>query len=300
MAKNIAVEKKNFKEMFEGYLADYHSGNQYKKQQAEEKIYLLFKTDIDRMVQAKYPSYCIYEKEDLLQTAYLALFEALPRFRIEMCANPMSYFFKYIVHSIQDYINQNHNHSTIHYETMYNKIRKAEDTIMAAGKAPTDILVSEVSKVPLGTVKKVRKLKYATSTLERDDGKDEYGEWLPEALVGNNQVLDPAEEVEAQELREAVAECMDTVLTDKEKRIIELAYGFEDGHPCTPKEIVDIMGITVNELRTVKLRAERKLSISKLRDFAPHISAPYWLRNPVRESETFWQNSTGVDNIEVA
>lgn len=72
------------------------------------------------------------------------------------------------------------------------------------------------------------------------------------------------------ELREKVDELLKT-LTDREKKVLELRFGFYDGHERTLEEIGQMLNLTRERIRQIEKKALEKLrhpSLSKkLKDF---------------------------------
>jgi RNA polymerase primary sigma factor len=64
--------------------------------------------------------------------------------------------------------------------------------------------------------------------------------------------------VERELLREAVADTLGTLL-DRERRVLELRYGIEDGRARTLEEIGRELGVTRERIRQIEGEAIRKL-----------------------------------------
>ena len=69
-------------------------------------------------------------------------------------------------------------------------------------------------------------------------------------------------------LKEKVNEVLET-LTEREKRVILLRFGIEDGCPCTLEEVGMEFNVTRERVRQIEAKALRKLR---------HPTRSYWLR----------------------
>jgi RNA polymerase primary sigma factor len=71
-------------------------------------------------------------------------------------------------------------------------------------------------------------------------------------------------------LRDQLDNVLDT-LTDREKRVLELRFGIEDGRPRTLEEVGKEFGVTRERIRQIEAKALRKLRhpsrSKKLKDY---------------------------------
>ena len=64
-------------------------------------------------------------------------------------------------------------------------------------------------------------------------------------------------DVSAEILKPHICKCME-ILSDREKRVIRLRYGF-DGEPLTLKDTGKVLGVTRERIRQIEIRALRKM-----------------------------------------
>jgi len=80
----------------------------------------------------------------------------------------------------------------------------------------------------------------------------------------------PNELIEYEDLRRNLKEVLDT-LSDREKNVLILRFGLDDGRPRTLEEIGGKMGVTRERIRQIEEKALKKLRhpsrSKKLRDF---------------------------------
>lgn len=98
-----------------------------------------------------------------------------------------------------------------------------------------------------------------------EDGQTELGELIPDDT--DESVSDV---IEYEDLRRNLKEVLDT-LSDREKNVLILRFGLDDGRPRTLEEIGGKMGVTRERIRQIEEKALKKLRhpsrSKKLRDF---------------------------------
>lgn len=98
-----------------------------------------------------------------------------------------------------------------------------------------------------------------------EDGQTELGELIPDDT--DESVSDV---IEYKDLRRNLKEVLDT-LSDREKNVLILRFGLDDGRPRTLEEIGGKMGVTRERIRQIEEKALKKLRhpsrSKKLRDF---------------------------------
>ena len=91
------------------------------------------------------------------------------------------------------------------------------------------------------------------------------GDFIP---YNNSQA--PADAVSYQLLKEQVGDVLDSI-SQREKRVLELRFGLEDGRSRTLEEVGREFGVTRERIRQIEAKALRKLRhptrSKKLRDF---------------------------------
>ncbi len=92
----------------------------------------------------------------------------------------------------------------------------------------------------------------------------------PEANVADNNVVTPEGNVESVMLREHIDLLLQD-LKDRERQVIVLRFGLEDGHPRTLEEVGREFNVTRERIRQIEAKALRKLRnpvrSKKIKDF---------------------------------
>ena len=77
-------------------------------------------------------------------------------------------------------------------------------------------------------------------------------------FIEDNGVPSPADEANRQLLREQMHDIL-TGLTDRERRVLEMRFGLNDGNSHTLEEVGRRFGVTRERIRQIEAKALRKL-----------------------------------------
>lgn len=130
------------------------------------------------------------------------------------------------------------------------------------GRSPTDQEIANEMEVPVDTIRALRRV--AASELSLDAPIDQgdrdsasFGErfWEGEAS-------DIEENIEAIDCRQFLETMFEQYLTERERKILYLYYGLDDGEARTLQEIGSLLGVTRERIRQIRNRAFEKLQES--------------------------------------
>ncbi|MBA2572917.1 MAG: RNA polymerase sigma factor RpoD/SigA [Gemmatimonadetes bacterium] len=127
------------------------------------------------------------------------------------------------------------------------------------GRAPTDEQIAAEMGEPVETVRALRRV--AASELSLDaplDRGDRDSASFGERFAGS-EAEQIEEEVEAQARREFLERMFDKYLTERERKILYLYYGLDEGEERTLEEIGTLLGVTRERIRQIRNRAFEKL-----------------------------------------
>ncbi len=140
-------------------------------------------------------------------------------------------------------------------EQLY-RLNKVKKRLMEElGREPTPEELAQECKIPERKVHKLLKLAYDVTSLEKPIGE---GETELKELIKDEASLSPTREASIEILKKRLLEAIED-LPPKEKRIIMLRYGLEDGIVHTLEEIGKIFGITRERVRQLELKALERL-----------------------------------------
>ncbi len=127
------------------------------------------------------------------------------------------------------------------------------------GRSPTDHEIASEMGEPLDTIRALRRV--AASELSLDaplDRGDRDSSSFGERFAGA-EAEEIEWEVEAQARREFLERMFEKYLTERERKILYLYYGLDEGEERTLEEIGTLLGVTRERIRQIRNRAFEKL-----------------------------------------
>ena len=153
-------------------------------------------------------------------------------------------------------------------ETINKYIRISRQLLQELGRDPHPEEVAREMGISVARVHEIMKIAQEPVSLETPIGEEEdshLGDFIEDEAAPA-----PAEAASFMLLREQLEEVLET-LTDREKNVLRLRFGLEDGRSRTLEEVGQSFGVTRERIRQIEAKALRKLrhpSRSKvLRDF---------------------------------
>ncbi len=141
-------------------------------------------------------------------------------------------------------------------ETVRELDRVKKEHVQEHGEIPDLLKLAEELGMPVEKIKRVENVAQYTTSLERPIGEDE--EDTLGDFIEDEKAPSPIKETLrlflAEELERALAQ-----LEDREKEILKLRYGLEDGHPRTLKDVARVFNITRERVRQIEIKALEKL-----------------------------------------
>jgi RNA polymerase primary sigma factor len=127
------------------------------------------------------------------------------------------------------------------------------------GRTPTDREIAEEMKEPVETVRALRRVASAELSLDAPlDKSDRDSASFGERFSGADET-DIEQDVEAQARREFLEKMFEKYLTERERKILVLYYGLDDGEEMTLEQIGELLGVTRERIRQIRNRAFDKL-----------------------------------------
>jgi RNA polymerase primary sigma factor len=153
-------------------------------------------------------------------------------------------------------------------ETINKLMRVSRRLVQEYGREPTTQEISVGMEVTPERVREILKVSQEPVSLETPIGEEEdshLGDFIEDRSAPA-----PAEAATFQLLREQVADVLGT-LSERERRVLQLRFGLEDGRSRTLEEVGRDFGVTRERIRQIEAKALRKLRhpsrSRKLRDF---------------------------------
>ena len=153
-------------------------------------------------------------------------------------------------------------------ETINKLIRIQRQFVQEEGREPTDEEIAKKMKLPVERVREITKISREPVSLETPVGEEEDSHLGD--FIEDKKVQSPTDAAAKISLREELEGVLDT-LSDREKRVLKLRFGFDDGRTRTLEEVGAEFNVTRERIRQIEAKALRKLKhpsrSAKLRDF---------------------------------
>ena len=141
-------------------------------------------------------------------------------------------------------------------ETINKLIRTSRYLVQELGREPSPEEIAEKMELPLDKVRKVLKIAKEPISLETPIGEEEDSHLGD--FIEDRGALAPAEAASHQLLKEQVEAVLDS-LTGRERRVLQLRFGLEDGRARTLEEVGKEFNVTRERIRQIEAKALRKL-----------------------------------------
>ncbi len=145
----------------------------------------------------------------------------------------------------------------VHMVETINKLRKVTRMLLQKiGRKPTDEEIAKKSRISVEKVREIIKVSQLPLSLEIPIG-DEESSHLGD-FVEDYSIAHPDETVLHGMLRDDLEEVMNS-LSEREKTVLKLRFGLEDGRPRTLEEVGQLYKVTRERIRQIEAKALRKL-----------------------------------------
>ena len=153
-------------------------------------------------------------------------------------------------------------------ETINKLIRVSRQLLQEYGREPTSEEIAKEMRITPEKVREIKKISQDPVSLETPIGEEEdshLGDFIPD-----DDIPTPVDAAAYSMLKEQLMEVLDT-LSDREKKVLMLRFGLEDGRPRTLEEVGKEFNVTRERIRQIEAKALRKLRhpsrSKKLKDY---------------------------------
>jgi len=157
----------------------------------------------------------------------------------------------------------------VHMVETINKLIRIQRTLLQdLGRDPAAEEIAQAMSLPVERVREILKISQEPISLETPIGEEEDSHLGD--FIEDQEALAPAEAASFTMLKEQLDDVLET-LTPRERKVLKLRFGLDDGRPRTLEEVGHEFGVTRERIRQIEAKALRKLrhpSRSKrLKDF---------------------------------
>ncbi|APC07746.1 RNA polymerase sigma factor RpoD [Neomoorella thermoacetica] len=153
-------------------------------------------------------------------------------------------------------------------ETINKLIRVQRQLLQELGREPTPEEIAHEMDIPVERVREIQKIAQEPVSLETPIGEEEDSHLGD--FIEDEDAQAPAEAASFMLLREQLEEVLNS-LTPREKRVLRLRFGLDDGRARTLEEVGQEFGVTRERIRQIEAKALRKLRhpsrSKKLKDY---------------------------------
>ena len=153
-------------------------------------------------------------------------------------------------------------------ETINKLIRISRQLLQELGREPTAEEIAKEMGISVEKVREIKKISQDPVSLETPIGEEEdshLGDFIPDEDIPS-----PVEAAAYSMLQKQLREVLDT-LSEREKKVLILRFGLDDGRPRTLEEVGKDFNVTRERIRQIEAKALRKLRhpsrSKKLRDY---------------------------------
>lgn len=153
-------------------------------------------------------------------------------------------------------------------ETINKLVRIQRQLLQELGREPTPKEIGDVMGLPEERVREIQKISQEPVSLETPIGEEEDSQ-LGDFIKDDAAVV-PPDAASFSMLQEQLGKVLDG-LAERERKVISLRFGLEDGHPRTLEEVGREFGVTRERIRQIESKTLAKLRhpsrSSKLKDY---------------------------------
>ena len=145
----------------------------------------------------------------------------------------------------------------VHMVETINKLKKVTRKLaQEKGRKPTEEEIAECMEITISKLRDIVKVAQEPISLETPIGKEEDSRLGD--FIEDREAETPASSVTQELLREDIIEVMAS-LSPRERDVLRLRFGLDDGRQRTLEEVGQLFGVTRERIRQIEAKALRKL-----------------------------------------
>lgn len=154
-----------------------------------------------------------------------------------------------------------------HMSELIRDINKVErEYLQEHGEEPQPKEIAEELDISKEKVRRAKKTAQRTTSLDKPLSEEGDSSGALGDIMADDNLPNPEEESLQSLLKDELKKLLHEVLTDRERRILQLRYGLEDYHPRTLNEVGKVFGISRERVRQIQKQAINKLKSPKVKN----------------------------------
>lgn len=146
----------------------------------------------------------------------------------------------------------------IHITELIKKVNKVSQKLeQELSHTPTAKDIAEKSCLPLDKIEKVQRVITRSTSMDMPIGEDEDSHLIE--IIENEKANSPVEEVNLRYLKKEIDKLIEGVKDNREREILKLRFGTENGWDCTLQEIGEKYGVTRERIRQIEAKVLEEL-----------------------------------------
>ena len=146
----------------------------------------------------------------------------------------------------------------IHITELIKKVNKVSQKLeQELSHTPTARDIAEKSCLPLDKIEKVQRVITKSTSMDMPIGEDEDSHLIE--IIENEKANSPVEEVNLLYLKREIDKLIEEVKDNREREILKLRFGTENGWDCTLQEIGEKYGVTRERIRQIEAKVLEEL-----------------------------------------
>lgn len=154
-----------------------------------------------------------------------------------------------------------------HMSELIRDVNKVErEYLQEHGEEPQPKEIAEELDISKEKVRRAKKTAQRTTSLDKPLSEEGDSSGALGDIMADDNLPNPEEESLQSLLKDELKKLLHEVLTDRERRILQLRYGLEDYHPRTLNEVGKVFGISRERVRQIQKQAINKLKSPKVKN----------------------------------
>ena len=245
------TEKNAQKEKMINLMNRYHSSTGADKAEVVQELLEEVQGFLGFAITKYFPAFKQECYEDLYQECVVAFLENIDKYDPEKAT--ITNFLTYpLIHAMCSYTNMRTNKCSSYYSGIMNRVRKAKKDFEMEGHNPS------VADIALKTNLSVNKVETALRQITAADEVRYETDADLDAMV-REYMKTPEDQVLEEEIQETLKKSF-RKLSEKDLKLVFIAFGFEDGTPKSTNQVAKLAGLSVNETSKSIARSLRLLA----------------------------------------